>query len=104
MEGTNTRQLGVVNFEVEAAGGLMRRHADQLLKIPLRFAEGRILDVQADITTHNPGIPVFLKFLKKLWNWMAHIWKMPQWLLWRLEGPRHPQFVYRIAYADHQSS
>ena len=30
MKGTITRQLGAVNFEVEAGGGLVRRHADQL--------------------------------------------------------------------------
>lgn len=79
----------------------MRRHADQLWKIPLRFTERRIPDVQADITTNNPGIPVVPEEIMEPDGTYG---RLPQWLLWRLEGPRHVQFVHRVAYADHQSS
>ena len=58
MEGTITRQLGMGNFEVEAGGGLVRRHADQLLKFLLCLAEEGITDVQADNIANNPGTPV----------------------------------------------
>ena len=58
MEGTITRQLGAVNFEVETDRRLVRRHTDQLLKLPpTREVEG-IPEVQMDNTTNNPETSV----------------------------------------------
>ena len=54
MEGTTiTRQLGAVNFEVETDGRLLRRHTDQLLKLPPRREVEGIPEVQMDNTTNN---------------------------------------------------
>ena len=58
MEGTITRHLGAVNFEVETDGRLLRRNTDQLLKLPpTREVEG-IPEVQMDNTTNNPETSV----------------------------------------------
>ena len=54
MEGTITRHLGAVNFEVETDGRLLRRHTDQLLKLPPRRKLEEIPEVQMDNTTNNP--------------------------------------------------
>ena len=58
MEGTITRQLGTVNFEVETDGRLLRRHTDQLLKLPPRQEVEGIPEVQMDNTTNNPETSV----------------------------------------------
>ena len=57
MEGTITRQLGAVNFEVETDERLLRRHTDQLLKLPPRREVEGIPVVQMDNTTVVPEIP-----------------------------------------------
>ena len=54
MEGTITRHLGAVNFEVETDGRLLRRHTDQLLKLLPRLEVEEIPEVQMDKTTNNP--------------------------------------------------
>ena len=58
MEGTITKQLGAMNFGVEAGGGLVKRHTNHLVKLPLRLAEEETPDVQVDNTANYPGIPV----------------------------------------------
>ena len=66
MEGTITRQLEAVNFEVETGEGLVRRHAEQLVKPPPRWAKEEILDVQVDNTANNPGTPAIPEEIMKL--------------------------------------
>ena len=58
MEGTITRQFGAENFEVETDGRLLRRHTDQLLKLPPRREVEGIPEVQMDNTTNNPDTSV----------------------------------------------
>ena len=58
MEGTITRHLGAVNFEMETDGRLLRRHTDQLLKLPPRREVEEIPEIQMDNTTNNPETSV----------------------------------------------
>lgn len=53
IEGTITRQLGAVNFEVETGRGLVRRHVDQLVKLSSPVAVELMPEIQADNAAKN---------------------------------------------------